>query len=509
MSRMRRIKQQQREQYEQTRREFLWKGACAALTTTGIASSIWDLRLVRAAIADTIATGDTSVASDYKALVCIFLFGGNDGNNLLIPTDGTTSTGTYSKYFASRGVLAIPQPDGNPGSLIAINPVSNNNASNDAHTWALHSACSELATLFDGGKAALLCNVGTLLAPLTRQQYLNKTVAVPPQLFSHSDQQIEWQTAVEDQQPKTGWGGRTADLLYSANSNNNVSMNISLAGSNTFQVGDTVNEYNVSTSGAVSLNISGSGQGPAQLQALKDLIALNHVNLYESGFASKMSSAIANADTLNAAISATSNANFWTIPFTGSSLGKQLKMIARLIQAAPTLGHQRQIFFASIGGFDLHSTEGAGASTGAHYGLLRDLSQNMNALYQATVQLDNGTPAFSVAARPGTSAGVTQFTASDFCRTFPVNTGDGSDHGWGNHQIILGGSVAGKKLYGTYPTLQVNGPDDTSTGRWIPTLAVEQYSATLAKWFGVSPGQIGTAFPYVGRFATPDLGFMG
>jgi len=498
---MRRIKQQQREEYEQSRREFLWKGACAALTTTGIASTILDLRLMRSAVADTvasgIATGSAAVASDYKALVCIFLFGGNDGNNLLVPTD----TATYSAYTASRGVLALPQPNG-AGTLIGLNPLTN-----DGHTYGINPGCTELANLFNGGKCAILCNVGTLLAPLTRAQYQNKSVAVPPQLFSHSDQQIEWQTAVEDQQPRTGWGGRTADLLYSANSSNNVSMNISLAGSNTFEVGDTVNEYNVSTNGAVSLNVNIGTQAPAQLQALKDLIALNHTNLYESGFANKMASAIANADTLNTAISATSNANFWGTPFTTSSLGKQLKMIARLIQAAPTLGHNRQIFFASIGGFDLHSTEGV--ANGAHYNLLRDLSVNMNSLYQATLQMDAGTPAFGVAARPGTSAGVTQFTASDFCRTFPVNQTDGSDHGWGNHQIVLGGSVVGQKLYGQYPVLQVNGPNDTSTGRWIPTTAVEQYSATLAKWFGVTAGQMGSVFPYLGRFATPDLGFMG
>jgi uncharacterized protein (DUF1501 family) len=483
----------------QTRRDFLWKGACAALTTTGIASTLSDLRLIRAAAADTI-TG--SVGTDYKALVCIFLFGGNDGNNLLVPTDTTTYN---NQYLPARGVLALPIP-GAAGGLLPLNfgTVANPNyTATDGHSYGLHPSCTALQTLFNNGKATILCNVGTLLAPLTQAQYRNRSVAVPPQLFSHSDQQIEWQTAIEDQQPRTGWGGRSADLLYSQNTNNNVSMNISLAGSNMFQVGDVINEYNVSTGGAVSLNITSTAPGPAQLQALKDLIALNHTNLYESAFAAKMKTAIDNASTLNAAIAATSASNYWNTAFPTSGLGNQLKMIARLIEAAPVLGHNRQIFFASIGGFDLHSTEGS--TTGAHANLLGDVSNCMNALYQAMVQLENR----PVNPRTGLSSSVTQFTASDFCRTFPANTDMGADHAWGNHHIVVGGGVTGNRLYGTYPTLAVNGPDDTSTGRWIPTTSVEQYSATLAKWFGVSPGTLSSVFPYLGRFSTPDLGFMG
>jgi uncharacterized protein (DUF1501 family) len=472
----------QMNQDDPSRRDFLFKGACAALTATGIASSIVDLRLISAAMADTL-TGTSAITSDYKALVCIFLFGGNDGNNLIVPTDSN-----YTGYSNSRGVLAIPNV-GQANGLLALTSVQS-----DGHTYGLNPRMPELANLYNtDGKLAILCNVGTLLAPLTQQQYKNHSVAVPPQLFSHSDQQVEWQTAAEDQQPKTGWGGRSADLLYSLNTSNNVSMNISLAGSNTFQVGDVINEYNVSTTGAVSLNIPTSGQGPAQLQALKDLISMNHTNLYESAFSSTMNAALTNAATLNAAIAPTAAANFFTTPFPASSLGNQLKMIARLIAAAPTLGHNRQVFFASTGGFDLHSTEGS--SGGAQGNLLADVSACMNALYQATKQLN-------------VASSVTQFTASDFSRTFPVNSDSGADHAWGNHQLILGGAVQGKKLYGTFPTLAVNGPDDTSTGRWIPTIAVEQYCATLAKWFGVSATMIPQVFPYVGRFATPDLGFM-
>jgi uncharacterized protein (DUF1501 family) len=482
---------------DEDRREFLWKGACAALTATGIASSIWDLRLINAAAAHSIRFGEAKKAptanakpkilppgngSNYKALVCIFLFGGNDGNNLLIPNDSRYA----ANYQTPRGVLAIPQ-----AALLPLNPV---NAPNGGGSYGLHPSLTEVAALFNSGQAAVLANVGTLLAPITKAQYNAHSVAVPPQLFSHQDQQIEWQTSIEDQPPATGWGGRSADLLYSLNTNNNVSMNISLAGTNTFEVGNVINEYAVSTSGAISLNIPTSGTGPAQLQALKDLIAMNHTNLYESAFASQMTTAINDATLLNAAIAPTASSSYWTTPFSTTSLGSQMKTIARLIQAAPALGHNRQIFFASIGGFDLHSTEGNNA--GAQANLFRDLSSSMNALYQATVQL-------------GVSQQVTQFTASDFSRTFPVNGGQGTDHGWGNHHLIVGGGVVGQNIYGTFPTLAVSGPDDTTTGRWIPTTSVDQYSATLAKWFGVSTGNMSSVFPYIGRFATADLGFMG
>src|SRR3954452_12954750 len=216
----------QQEKPDLERREFLWKGACAALAAAGIASTIWDLRLVNAAAAHSIRFGSPkkskfppvggSTTPDYKALVCIFLFGGNDGNNWLIPSDNTRYTNLYQPQ---RGVLAVPQ-----SNLLALNPLTS-----DGYSYGLHPNCPELAALFNTGKAAFVCNVGTLLAPITKTQYQNGSVGQPPQLFSHNDQQLEWQTSVEDQQPKTGWGGRSADLLYSLNGNNNVSMNISFS----------------------------------------------------------------------------------------------------------------------------------------------------------------------------------------------------------------------------------------------------------------------------------------
>lgn len=476
---MRRRRQQQEDDI--TRRDFVRAAACAAVATTSLVSTVWDLRMVNAAVAPVAGQAGT----DYKALVCLFLYGGNDANNLLVPTDAAT----YANYSSVRGPLALPNM-GMPGGVLPINPLNGDGT----HTYGLHPSCTGMQTLFENGNLAFACNVGSLVGPITRAQYLAKTAAVPPQLFSHSDQQVQWQTSVPDQVSRTGWGGRCADLLYSMNNNPQVSMSMSLAGANTYEVGNVINAYNLSTSfpnmGITLSNVSG-----ARLQALKDLVAMGHPNLFEDSFALVTNRAINNAAIVN---TATNTAPTFTTPFVTTainknaktSLCKQMENIARLIYARSTLGHNRQIFFCSVGGYDTH-----GDQLNAQVKLYDELSCCLKAFYDATVQL-------------GVASQVTTFTASDFGRTFPYNSG-GTDHGWGSHGIVMGGSVVGKKIYGTYPTLQINGPDDTSTGRWIPTTAVDEYSATIAKWFGVTQTDMATVFPNIGRFAHPDLGFLG
>jgi uncharacterized protein (DUF1501 family) len=455
-----------RDRQHPSRRDFLWQSACAAVGATAMATTVWDLRMINAAIAQALPV------QDYKALVCIFLFGGNDANNLVVPNAGTD----YTAYANARGALAIPA-----ASLLPISPVVS-----DGRSYGLHPNCGDLQTLFNNGKLALMFNTGTLVGPLTRTQYLNKSAAVPPQLFSHNDQQVQWQTSVPDKPMKTGWGGRCADLLWSMNTNATVSMSISLAGTNTWEVGNVISEYNVGTGGPTGMNIpSGSS---AQLQTLKDLIALNHPNVYESSHAQMMQKAMDNYTALNSALSG--GINTWTTPFPTSSLGNQLKMIAKIISVSNTLNHRRQIFFASASGYDLHS-----AQLTSHSNLLGDLSKCMKAFHDATVQMNAVNQ-------------VTTFTVSDFGRTFPVNGGNGSDHGWGNHQLVMGGAVKGKQCYGAFPTLAVNGPDDTGLGRWIPSTSVDEYSATLARWFGVTNTDMPTVFPNLKRFARPDMGFM-
>jgi len=344
-----------------------------------------------------------------------------------------------------------------------------------------------MANLFNAGHLGIMANVGTLVGPITRTQYLNNSAAKPPQLFSHNDQQVQWQTSVPDKPTRTGWGGRCADLLdatYNDQSTPKVSMSISLAGVNTWEVGGTVTEYTMGTSGPSNLNIADGGQ----VQALRDIISLNHSNLYERQFGKTTQNALDAYSKITNALNGAPALD--TSFFPNTSLANQLKMIAKLINVRSALGHNRQIYFASVSGYDLH-----GDQLAPHAALFSDLSKALDAFYTCTTNM-------------GVQNNVTTFTVSDFGRTFPVNGGNGSDHGWGSHQIMMGGAVKGQQIYGTFPTLVVNGPDDTGLGRWIPTSAVDEYSATLAKWFGVSDTDIATIFPNIGRFARRDIGFM-
>jgi uncharacterized protein (DUF1501 family) len=483
-----------------TRREFLRQAACAAVGTAAITASLRDLRFMNAAVAQ-------SNVSDYKALVCIFLSGGNDSNNLIIPT----IPAEYDSYATIRGpVLAIPLSGAPPNQMVLpISPLNN-----DGHGFGFHPACPELVTLFGEGKLATLFNTGTLVFPMTRAQYQGGILQKPPQLFSHADQVTQWQTSVPDQPPLTGWGGRCADLLAAVQPNAAVSLSVSLAGANTFEVGNIISQYNVSTSGAIALSLV-SG---ARLQTLTNVLGLPYPNMQTRAYADVAQHAIATGALLNTAIAGTSSPTFWNEPFPttvtppaggqaftlgSTSLSAQLKMVARLIEAgkksvlAGGFGMNRQIFFCSVTGYDTHTGQTPGPTsptTGTHANLLTEVSKSIYAFQRAMEQL-------------GVSDKVTAFTASDFGRTFPCN-GQGSDHGWGSHHMIIGGAVNGRRTYGKFPTLALNGPDDTSTGRWIPTTAIDQYFATLATWFGVDNSNLATVFPNLGRFASSNLGFM-
>ncbi len=455
-----------------SRRRFIGQ-ACSAVGATGMLSALAQLRMIGALAADANPSG-------YKALVCLFLYGGNDSNNLLVPTDTTN----YQLYATDRTVLALPQ-----ANLLPISPKTYS----DGRTWGLHPSLVEVQQLFSQGKLALLANTGTLVQPVTLAQYNSGTVALPPQLFSHSDQQVQWQSSVPDQLFTTGWGGRLADIVNSLNSNPKISMSVSVAGENSFQVGNTVAQFAVNPSGATVLSgTSGSTLATARYAAQQTILNQQEQNLFEAAFGGMTSSSIADSQLLNS-ILATAPALTTTFPTT--SIAGQLKMIARMIGVAPQLGLTRQVFFASAGGFDLHSDQ-----LGAHATLFTQLSQALNAFSSATAEL-------------GVQNQVTTFTASDFSRTFNTNgTNDGtagSDHGWGSHHMILGGAVKGGDVYGQVPLLELGGPQDTGRGRWIPTTSVDEYSATLANWFGVSASNLPVVLPNIGRFATSNLGFMG
>jgi uncharacterized protein (DUF1501 family) len=461
--------------------------------------------------------------SDYKALVCIFLAGGNDSNNLIIPTIPSE----YTNYAAIRKTsLAIPQ-----ANILNLDNLNGNNygpLNSDGHNYGLHPACPELRALFGAGKLAILLNAGTLAYPMTKDQYNKNQSQRPPQLFSHADQVTQWQTSVPDQAPVTGWGGRCADLLQAVQTNAPVSLSVTLGGANTFEVGNTVSQYSVSTSGAINLQ----GVTGARLTALTNILGLQYPNMQVQAYANVAEHAINTGTLLNSAIGPTADPSgsqqFWTVPFPGRTpfqvtnpnnlvkfdsrdLGPQLKMIARLIEAGHRasggpggFGMKRQIFFCQVGGYDLHSgqTDSGSPTTGAHSNLFAELSQCMNSFQAAMTQIS------TLHSDPSFAQRVTAFTASVFGRTFPANSAGSSDHGWGSHHLIMGGAVQGRKTYGKFPVLTVDGPDDTNTGRWIPTTACDQYFATLASWFGVDSSNLGTVFPNLGRFSTPNLGFI-
>jgi len=475
-----------------SRRSFLSRSAYGGLGLSAAGNIIRDFSLINSAMA---AQGPVS---GYKALVCLFLGGGNDANNWIVPTDPEI----YNAYAAARGgLLQIPQ-----SALLPMTVGGNAVRDDDGLAYGLHPSNTRIQTLFGESKVATILNVGSLVRPTTKTQYnANPAFYRPPQLFSHSDQVTQWQTSIPDQPPTSGWGGRVADIINGvANPSGRISMSVSLGGANTFQVGNVVSQYQVSTTGAVTLTGALMGGENARVKAMRNIMGLSNVNLQRQAYAGVLDRAIQTGDLLNTSTLDTTNSNFWTTAFPATSIGDQMRMIARLIQArgVDKFNMSRQIFFCQIGGFDTHTaqvlsstgTDNVLATTGAHYSLLFQVSEAIFAFQRAMEQL-------------GTSDEVTTFTASDFSRTFPNNS-QGSDHGWGGHHIVVGGAVKGGRFRGKLPALAISGPDDTGTGRWIPTLSVDQHSATLAKWFGVDSSMMSALFPNLSRFSTSDLDFM-
>jgi len=462
-----------------SRREFIGQATCAGFSLAGALSTIGTLRLFNATVsAQGLPPGD-----DEKIIICLFLYGGNDANNMLVPRDLTA----YNDYARDRGILALSRE-----SLLPLT-IPND----DGREFGLHPAMLPLQNLFNTGKMAILCNVGTLVAPITKAEYLSGGAAVPPYLFSHNDQQVQWQTSLPDSPKKTGWGGRMADLLQSLNSGSEVSMNISIAGSNFFQVGEEVIQYHVTPQGSIGLSQYDATWSPIQegYQSMNQMIGRSYGHVFEQEYADIINRAIANDTLLKTALASvpSHDATFANSLLPDGSLNpvaRQLRMILRLIEARQTLGMRRQIFFAALGGFDTHDDQ-----LDDHNALLGQLSNAIADFYQGTANLN-------------ISEKVTLFTASDFNRTYNSN-GKGSDHAWGGHHVIVGGAVNGGQLYGQMPALQIQGPNDTGTrGSWIPSVSTDEMAATMARWFGVSEADLPIVLPNIGRFAQPNLGFM-
>jgi uncharacterized protein (DUF1501 family) len=471
------------------RRQFLRRGAglCAGFSMAGMYSALSSLRMMEAKAAQCPPPGN-----DYRALICLFMFGGNDANNVIVPYDNNG----YNAYRSARDVLSIPQ-----ASLL---PIQTPDIPGDDREWGLHPQLTGLKSLYDQGKCTFVVNTGTLLAPITKAEYLAGGSAIPPFLYSHNDQQAQWQSSVPDAQKKVGWGGKIADLKQALNECSSISMNISVAGNNFFQIGDEVFQYQVGNSGSVGINYWNVND--PRLQAMKtpinSLFAHDYDNLFEQEYAAIARRAVTNdaliSSTLNNIPVYLGNGAGQYFPRRGgtaaeptySGLQRQLNIILRLIASRQPLGMRRQIFFCSIGGFDTHD-----AQVDLQEDLLYDVGTSVAEFYNGLAGL-------------GVADNVTLFSASDFSRTYNSN-GNGTDHAWGSNHFVVGGSVNGGRLYGQMPLLTPRGPDDANTrGVWIPTTSVDEYAATLARWFGVEMGEMSYILPNIGRFAHPDLGFM-
>jgi uncharacterized protein (DUF1501 family) len=421
-----------------------------------------------------------ATAADYKALVCIFLFGGNDYANTVIPYDQPS----WNLYNQLRGTIAIPRGELEATRLVPAQALAG------GREYAVPSTLAPLVPVFDAGRLAVVLNVGTLVQPTTKAQYQARSVPLPPKLFSHNDQQSFWQ-ASSPEGAVSGWGGRIGDLLMSGNGASVLTC-ISVSGNAVFLSGRTAVNYSVTSNGPVPLlnNASTLFGSSAGMSTLRSLMTTPRQNLFEAEHASVTKRSLDTQAQVSAALAA---APALATPFpANNSIADQLRVVARMISVSQELGARRQVFFVSLGGFDNHDS-----LLSVHPTLLSRLGAAMRAFHDATVEL-------------GVADRVTAFTASDFGRTLTSNS-NGSDHGWGGMHFVMGGAVRGRAFYGQPPALADNGPDDVGQGRLLPSLSVDQYGATLARWFGISDGQMSTVLPNIGNYnpSSWNIGFLG
>ena len=434
-----------------------------------------DFLRLAAALAGTAAAGAQAQAGgDYKALVCVFMMGGNDGHNLIVPM----AAAAYDAYRRARGPLALP--DGS-ATLISV-------STPEGTPYGLNSGLAAIAPLWSQGRLAVLANVGPLVRPVTRAELLAGTAPLPSNLYSHADQIVLQQAGNASGSGGTGWGGRAADGVQSRNGGSGFPAAVSLAGQALFCAGASV--PSASLIPGDDLAADGLSAWPDSAAAARRAALLQALNI-DNGMSLVQAANRVRRDalSLNALLAASGSATLATA-FPGTELGRQLQQVARLIKLRASTGMSRQVFFTAIGGFDTHAQQ-----SWAQWDLLRQVGEAMAAFHAATVEL-------------GVAGQVTAFTQSDFGRTLQPS-GSGSDHGWGNHQLLLGGAVRGGRVYGTFPYPALGGADDAgSRGALIPSSSLEQFGATLARWFGVAPAALAQVFPNLGNFASGDLGFM-
>ena len=450
-----------------SRRAFLQRAS--ALSLAGGAAP-WALNL--AAMGEAAAAG---APADYKALVCVFLYGGNDYGNTLVPYD----TSNYNAYQQMRPQLAYTR------AQLAPTVLAPSLALGGGRQYALAPELAALLPLFAANKLGVMLNVGTLIRPTTKADFAAGT-SLPPKLFSHNDQQSVWQSSAPEG-AASGWGGRMGDLFVAGNGNATFTC-VNVSGNAVFLSGNSAVQYQVSTAGPVAFSgiqspLFGSSACSAALQSL---VTAPRTHLFENEYSRVAKRSIDAGSVLTSALAAAPAIT--TVFASPNPLADQLKFVAKLISTAATTSTKRQVFFVSIGGFDTH--DGLAA---VHPGLLTTVAGAMSSFYQATVEL-------------GVASQVTTFTASDFGRTLTAD--DGSDHGWGSMHFMLGGAVNGGRFYGAAPAVANNGPDDVGQGRLLPSTSVDQYAATLGKWFGISDTDLLTVLPNLANYSQRNLGFV-
>lgn len=456
------------------RRGFLGQANCALISALPIMNTLLNLRLAGSAAAQ-------GGPGDYKALVCLFLSGGNDSFNMLAPRGAA-----YQEYATIRQSIALPE-----NQLLPIEPIID-----PGRPLGLHPALGGLQTLFESEKLAFVANVGTLVDTVTKIQY-NAGQKLPLGLFSHSDQIEQWQTSIPDNRSGIGWGGRMADLVKSLNTEDRFSMNISLDGSNIWQAGKTIAEYAIRDTGADSMagynSAYAAGQSLMQIRsaALDSQMALEYQNLFQQSFAKSKKDAV---DAYDAFTLATNVPLPSSVIWPNTPLANQLKMVAKTIAGRANLGMRRNTFFVNYGGFDHHSN-----LLNSQAAMLPVINGAVKAFYDTMVAI-------------GAANEVVLYSASDFGRTLTSNS-QGSDHAWGGNQFVLGGQVKGRHIYGSYPDLYQDNLLDVGRGRLIPTTSVDEFFAEMALWLGVSKTDLPVVLPNIARFYslsgnTPPVGFL-
>lgn len=469
--------------HKHSRRNFLGTMGCASLGVTTFFSTLTNLGLLNAAAANNMSAFNTASMNGYKALVCIGLDGGNDSFNMLVPR----GVSEYNEYATVRSNQALAQ-----NSLLPITH-SNNNGLNSGKTFGLHPNLTNVKNYFDNGNAAFVANVGSMIRPTTMSMY-NNEVDLPLGLFSHLDQYTHWQTSIPQARVATGWGGKLADILYTNNTNQNISMNISLDGTNVFQTGNNVTEYAIQSFGNGSVSINGYNDNDLfnqiKRQTLDNLLDQTYQDILKTAYANSITNSQSSALQFGSAIA---NVPTFSTQFGNTTLDNKMNMVAKTIAARNTLGMDRQIFYVNLGGFDNHD------EVIVNHGNLMTELDNAIGSFMGTMQ------------ELGLINDVTVFTISEFGRTLTSN-GNGTDHGWGGNSLVLGGAVNGQDIYGTYPDLFIGNALDTGEGRLIPTLSCDEYFAELALWFGENGGsslsnsQITDIFPNLPNFWSPTSG---